>query len=126
MDKRILEWLKQADYDFDTARFMCTGGRYFYAVFMCHLAVEKALKGLYQQRLQETPPKTHNLIYLMKKIGLSPDQNGSGVIARLNEANITTRYPDDIDRLQVSYTQEITTQILAQTKEILEWIKAQF
>jgi len=126
MDKRVLEWLKQADYDFDTARFMCTGGRYFYAVFMCHLAVEKALKGLYQQKLQETPPKTHNLIYLLSRIGLRPDQDRSEVLAGLNEANITTRYPDDIDSLQTSYTQEIATRILTQTKEILEWIKAQF
>jgi HEPN domain-containing protein len=126
MEKRILEWLKQADYDLDTAQFMCMGGRYFYAVFMCHLAIEKALKGLYQQKLQETPPKTHNLIYLLDRIGLRPDQDKGGIITRLNEASIATRYPDDIDGLQNNYTQEIATQILAQTKEILEWIKAQF
>lgn len=126
MDKRALEWLKQADYDLDTAEFMAKGGRHFYAVFMCHLAVEKALKALYQQKLQETPPKTHNLVYLLNRIGLRPDQDKARVIARLNGANIATRYPDDIDALQSNYTQEIATQILAQTKEILEWIKAQF
>jgi len=126
MDKRTLEWLKQADYDFDTARFMCSGGRYFYAVFMCHLAVEKALKGLYQQQRQETPPKTHNLIYLLDRIGLMPDQDKGRAMTRLNEANVTTRYPDDIDRLRSSYTQETTMQVLSQTQEILEWIRAQF
>jgi len=126
MDKRILEWLKQADYDFDTAEFMCTGGRYFYAVFMCHLAVEKALKGLYQQKLQETPPKTHNLLYLLERIGLTPDQRKGRALTRLNEANVTTRYPDDIDSLQRSYTPENTMEILGQTQEILDWIKAQF
>ncbi len=47
MDKRAAEWLKQADFDLDTAEFMAKGGRYFYAVFLCHLAIEKALKGLY-------------------------------------------------------------------------------
>ena len=126
MDKRTLEWLKQADYDFDTARFMCSGGRYFYAVFMCHLAVEMALKGLYQQQRQETPPKTHNLIYLLDRIGLMPDQDKGRAMTRLNEANVTTRYPDDIDRLRSSYTQETTMQVLSQTQEILEWIRAQF
>ena len=126
MDKRILEWLKQADYDIDTAEFMAKGGRYFYAVFMCHLAVEKALKGLYQQGLQETPPKTHNLVYLMNKIGLRPDEDRARVIARLNEANIATRYPEDIDKLRSNYTEEITAKILSQTKEAMEWIKKQF
>jgi HEPN domain-containing protein len=126
MDKRVLEWLKQADYDVDTAEFMAQGDRCFYAVFMCHLAVEKALKGLYQQKLQESPPKTHNLVYLLNRTGLKPDAHKSGVIATLNEANITTRYPDDIDRLQSKYTQEIASEILAGTKEILAWIRAQF
>ena len=126
MDKRTAEWLKQANYDLDTAEFMANGGRHFYAVFMCHLAIEKALKGLYLHHLQEAPPKTHNLVYLLNKIGLRPDADRSKVIAILNEANIATRYPDDIDRLQSRYTPEIAAQILARTKEILEWIKAQF
>jgi HEPN domain-containing protein len=126
MDKKVAEWLKQADYDMDTAEFMAKGGRYIYAVFMCHLAIEKALKGLYLHNLRETPPKTHNLVYLLNRIGLRPDAGKSGVIATLNEANIATRYPDDIDRLQSKYTQEITSEILARTKEILAWIRAQF
>jgi len=126
MDKRTLEWLKQADYDMDTADFMAKGGRCFYAVFMCHLAIEKALKGLYQQKLRETPPKTHNLIYLLNKIDAKPDQDMSRVVAKLGEASVATRYPDDVDKLKGSYTQEITTRILAQTKELLEWIRKQF
>ncbi len=126
MDKRTAEWLKQANYDLDTAEFMANGGRHFYAVFMCHLAIEKALKGLYLHNLQEASPKTHNLIYLLNKIGLRADADKSKVIAILNEANIATRYPDDIDRLQSKYTSEIASQILAGTKEILAWIKAQF
>ena len=126
MDKRVVEWLKQADYDMDTAEFMAKGGRYFYAVFMCHLATEKALKGLYMHSLREVPPKTHNLVYLLNKIGLRPDARQSGVIATLNEANITTRYPDDIEKLQSKYTPAIAAGILAGTQEILVWIRAQF
>ncbi len=41
------EWLTQADYDLDTAQDMLDKGRNFYAVFMAHLAIEKALKGLF-------------------------------------------------------------------------------
>ncbi len=93
---------------------------------MCHLAIEKALKGLYLHKLQEAPPKTHNLPYLLNRIGLRPDDDRSKVIARLNEANIATRYPNDIDPLQSEYTPHIAGQTLAGTKEILKWIKAQF
>jgi len=104
MNNKFLEWLKQAEYDINTAEFMYDGGRFFYAVFMCHLAVEKALKGLFQQKLQETPPKTHNLVYLLSKIGIRPDENIGKIITKLNEASIATRYPDDIDVLQRNYT----------------------
>ncbi len=126
MDKRVLEWLKQADYDMDTAEFMAKGGRYFYAVFMCHLAIEKALKGLYEQNLHETPPKTHNLLFLLDKIGLRPDAERGTFITRLNEANVATRYPEDIDKLQDKYTQQIAARMLTQTRETPEWIKKQF
>lgn len=40
------EWMKQADYDFKTAVAMCESKRYIYTVFMCHLSIEKALKGI--------------------------------------------------------------------------------
>jgi HEPN domain-containing protein len=126
MDPKTLEWLKQADYDLETAEFMAGGGRYFYAVFMCHLAIEKALKGLYQERLQGTPPKTHNLVYLMNQIGLRPDPDRARMIATLNSANITTCYPEDLDKLRSSYTEEIAARILTETREALAWIKSQF
>ena len=48
---------------------MFRSGRYFYAVFMCHLSIEKSLKGLYTKVLNDIPPKTHNLLYLLDKIG---------------------------------------------------------
>lgn len=44
VDKKTEQWLKQSDYDIETASYMLEGGRYFYSVFMCHLAVEKAKK----------------------------------------------------------------------------------
>ena len=38
MTDKSAQWLKQAAYDFDTAEYMLKGGRYLYAVFMCHLS----------------------------------------------------------------------------------------
>jgi len=35
------EWVKQAQYDIDTAHAMLKAGRNIYCVFMCHLAIEK-------------------------------------------------------------------------------------
>lgn len=126
MNEKSNQWLRQADYDISTAEFMCKGQRHFYAVFMCHLSVEKALKGLYLQKSGQTPPKTHNLVYLLNKTGVKPDDKAGLFIAKLNEANIATRYPEDIDKLRKDYTAEVTKDILEKTTELLEWIKKQY
>ncbi|OHB38886.1 MAG: DNA-binding protein [Planctomycetes bacterium RIFCSPHIGHO2_02_FULL_50_42] len=126
MGKLPQEWLRQADYDMDTAEFMFNGGRYFYAVFMCHLSIEKALKGLFKERLKEEPPKVHNLVYFLNKIGIRPSEDIGRFVIKLNEASVTTRYPDDIGKLQKDFSQAVVKDILSKSKETLEWIKAQF
>ena len=110
----------------DTAEFMFNGGRYFYAVFMCHLSIEKALKGLFKERLKEEPPKVHNLVYFLNKIGIRPSEDIGRFVIKLNEASVTTRYPDDIGKLQKDFSQAVVKDILSKSKETLEWIKAQF
>jgi len=62
--KSVNEWILQAEYDFGTANAMLESGRYIYAVFMAHLALEKLLKGCYSKTLNGNPPRTHNLILL--------------------------------------------------------------
>ncbi|KPK83596.1 MAG: DNA-binding protein [Phycisphaerae bacterium SM23_33] len=124
--KRHEEWLKQADYDMDTAEFMLGGGRYFYAVFMCHLAAEKAVKGLYQAKLGKPAPKSHNLVLLLSGIGIKPPEGIAKFVARLNQASVATRYPDNIAALQARYGAAVTKAIVSGTKEALEWIKKQF
>ncbi len=119
------EWLKQADYDMDTADYMFQGGRYFYAAFMCHLSIEKALKGIYRKKLSQEPPRIHNLIYLLNKIGINPPEPIGRFIVKLNEASVATRYPEEISKLQKDFTQGIVKDILSKGRETLEWIKTQ-
>jgi len=119
------EWLKQADYDMDTADYMFEGGRYFYAVFMCHLAIEKALKGFYRKKLRQEPPRVHNLIYLLNKIGIKPPEPVGRFIVKLNEASVATRYPEEIGKLQKDFTKGVVKDILSKGRETLEWIKKQ-
>lgn len=126
MSEKHEEWLKQADYDMDTADAMFSSGRYFYAVFMCHLSIEKSLKGLYSKNFHEVPPKTHNLIYFLNKIGKKPDQELEKFIIKLNTASVATRYPDDLAKIQSAYTEEITKEMIEKSKDVLKWVKTQF
>ena len=126
MSDTYKEWLKQANYDMDTADAMFSSGRYFYAVFMCHLSIEKSLKGLYSKVSGEIPPKIHNLLRLLNKTGKKPEQKTEKFIIKLNTASVATRYPDDLARMQANYTEDVTKEIITKSKEVLQWVKTQF
>ncbi len=117
--------MNQSDYDMDTAVYMYDGGRYIYAVFMCHLAIEKALKGLYYEKHHSIPPKSHNLIYLLNQMGIKPSPDHGKFIVKLNEASIPTRYPENLVKLQKVYSKAVVDDILTQGREVVAWIKKQ-
>ena len=125
MGKDPEEWFRQADYDLETAEDLFNGGRYFYAVFMSHLSIEKALKGIYQAKLKEIPPRVHNLVYLLNKIGMKPPEIQAKFLIKLNEASVPTRYPETLEILKKDYTQSVVKDILLKSKEVLEWIRNQ-
>jgi len=119
------EWYFQSDYDLETAIDMLKSGRNVYCIFMCHLSLEKALKGLLLKRTGEFPAKSHSLIYFVDKIGLELSEEHYEFIYTLNNISIPTRYPDDLRKLFTAYTKERTELILKSTKEVQLWIKQQ-
>ena len=92
---------------------------------MCHLSIEKALKGLYRKKLSQEPPRVHNLIYLITKIGIKPPEPIGRFIVKLNEASVATRYPEEVSKLQKDFTKGIVKEILSKGREALRWIKKQ-
>ena len=125
MSKTPQEWLKQADYDMKTAEIMFDNKRYFYAVFMCHLSIEKALKGIYLERLKEIPPKVRNLVYFIEKIKVQLPENLYDSVFALNRVSVPTRYPDDLQRMLKDYNEERTKKVIENGKEVLLWLKKQ-
>jgi HEPN domain-containing protein len=96
-----------------------------YCVFMCHLAVEKALKGLYFERLRRVPPKSHSLVFLLGEIGVKPPEEHGRFIVKLSEASVPTRYPGDLAKIQAEYTASVVGDILSKGKEVIAWIRRQ-
>lgn len=127
MEKRgaYEEWYFQSDYDLETAFDMYKSGRAVYCIFMCHLSLEKALKGLLTKTTGEFPSKSHSLIYFVDKIGLELNESTYEFVFTLNKISVPTRYPDNLRKLFSEYTKERTESILNQTKELQAWIKQQ-
>lgn len=55
------EWQRGAERALKAAKDMLATENYELALFICHLATEKALKGLYVQKNDAHAPKIHNL-----------------------------------------------------------------
>ncbi|MDR1342173.1 MAG: HEPN domain-containing protein [Prevotellaceae bacterium] len=127
MEKQLKyeEWFLQSDYDLEVADSMLQTGRNIYSIFMCHLSVEKALKGLYIKRLNKIPPKIHNLMYFVGKTALDVPDEANVFLAWINELSITTRYPEDLRKMIALYTKKQTADIYQQTKSVPQWIKDQ-
>ena len=123
--KNSKEWFRQAEYDLKTVDVMFHGRRYIYAIFMCHLALEKALKGLYVIRFKELAPKTHNLIYLAEKINLTIPAPMYNSLFTLNRVSVPTRYPEDLQKMVKSYSKAKTMRVLKESEKILQWLKKQ-
>ena len=119
------EWFFQSDYDLETASHMLQSGRNIYCLFMCHLSLEKALKGLFIKRLNQFPPRLHDLIYFVDNLELEPENTYREFLVWLNRMGTTTRYPEDLRNLINLYPHEQTENIYQQTKIIQQWIKQQ-
>lgn len=123
MRKDSKNLIKSAAYDVETAEHMLKTGRYIYVVFMCHLSMEKMLKAVAAEVTESSPPRTHNLIYLTKLAGISFSEDHLEFIAKITNASVVTRYPEDFASLTDSFPEDVVSLYLNKTKEIIEWLK---
>jgi HEPN domain-containing protein len=107
----------------ETAAHMLRTGRYLYVIFLCHLAIEKMLKANVSEVTHSAPPRTHDLIYLVKKGELEIPQPFLEFIGKINTASIPTRYPEDLQRAISDYPESVARDYLEQTQEIILWLK---
>ena len=93
---------------------------------MCHLSIEKALKGIYHKKLGVMPPRTHNLMMLIQRNEMTPSANERTFLSRLNEMCIVSRYPEDLAKLGHVFTEKSVKATLAEGRVVLLWIKRIF
>jgi HEPN domain-containing protein len=116
-------WMDSSEYDFTTAEHMLQTSRYIYVVFMCHLAIEKLLKAILHEVTGSLPPKTHDLIYLLKLADVEMPDHLLVFVGKINSASIVTRYPEDLSRILSAYPATVARDYFNQSREVLEWLK---
>ncbi len=80
--------------------FLKDAGKFVQALFFGHLYLEKIAKALWvKSNAENAPPKTHNLLKLINESNLDLSVEDKAFLIKLNQYQIESRYPEDIDNL---------------------------
>ena len=122
-EKTVQYWFEGAEYDMDVAEAMYEKGKYPYALFMGHLALEKLLKALVVKTTLKHAPYTHSLPLLIDKSGIQIPRETIKSLARFMEFHFEARYPDEQKSFYEKCTKEFTAKKLQEMKEVFIWLK---
>jgi len=119
----VQHWLSSAREELRAARTMFRGRHWRHVVFLCHLAVEKAIKAVVQEKTLQLPPKTHDLIVLLRRAGVAPPEEVQAFIGQLSGLSIPTRYPDDLRVAAGRFDRTFAAQCIRMTARVLRWFE---
>ena len=119
-NKHIEYWIKNAESDLDTARLLLENKKVLHSLFFCHLVIEKTLKALVLNYTNDFAPKSHNLIFLTDKSGITLAEEFEDFTGILMKYQLEGRYPDfnpDIPNIDKA------NEFLRKTNELHIWLK---
>ena len=118
-------WLGLAKEDIRVAKVLLSSGKFLYFGFMCHLAVEKALRAIIENS-GETPIKSHNLIRLAELGGIldSMSSKQTELLDTLNPLHIEARHRG-MPQIEGVLSVEQCYTLIQQVKEMIQWIEQQ-
>lgn len=122
--KVVAYWQEGAERDFKVAQGLSELGHYAYALFFCHLALEKMLKAVYVSQNKKHAPFTHKLVLLAEESKLNVTEKQKTVLDTITDFNLHTRYADWKKEFYAKYDRkEYAGEYLQTTKELLSWLK---
>ena len=84
-----------------------------------HLFLEKIAKALWvKNNIENVPPKTHNLLKIIKEAGLELSSENQAFLIKLNQYQVESRYPEDIDKLYAITDKPLTEDYFAKIANI--------
>ena len=94
-DLDVATWTEQAEDDLRAAEHLLRGDFPAHATVLAHLAVEKALKGVFRGQTGENPPVTHDLRQLARRLDLTWSRDRREALDDLSDVSILALYAPD-------------------------------
>jgi len=112
-------WTNTAEDDWESVGVLFDGKKYLQALFWAHLTLEKIAKAHWVKNNEgNIPPKTHNLIMLLKQANVDLGEEKMFFLVNYNNFQLSTRYPDYLNKMYKVCTKPFTENQLEQVKEI--------
>lgn len=127
MKPKTQNWLDIAQDDYEVAEQLFENKKFLHCLFFCQQAIEKAIKAVYYEKNEETPPRKHNLISLAEDAGVFNELEplDGDLLDTLSQYYIESRYTEDREVLARKCTKAFTENILKKTGVVFEWLKSQ-
>lgn len=123
--EQITYWINLAEDDIPVMENLFTLGHFHWSLFVGHLILEKYLKAIYVRDNLQTPPKTHNLVFLAKSTKLKLTAVQEEYLLIVNTFNIEARYTDYKNTFYKKCTKVFANNNILKIKEFLQWLKSQ-
>lgn len=120
--QRVQYWLESAKDDWRVAKHLFERRDYPHSLFFGHLTVEKILKAIYVNKLNESPPYTHRLVHLAERLSLKMTEERLSLLETITDFNMEARYPDEKFSFKKRCTKDFTDKYLRKIGEIRKWL----
>lgn len=120
--QRVQYWLESAKDDWRVAKHLFERRDYPHSLFFGHLTVEKILKAIYVNKLNESPPYAHRLVHLAERLSLKMTEERLSLLETITDFNMEARYPDEKFSFKKRCTKDFTDKYLRKIGEIRKWL----
>jgi len=125
VDEVVQYWVELAVADWPVVNHLFASGDYNYSLFLGHLYLEKLLKALVVKVTRQHAPRTHNLLLLAERSGLTISKGKRDILLRVNGYSIETRYPEQYISGQKQYTREHCESEIDVIRKVAQWLKSE-
>ena len=121
----VQKWLDHVHEDISAADCLFQNKHWLYVGFLCHQAIEKALKAYYAANNDDDPPYTHSHTRLLNICGLTDELSDDllDFIDLMVPMYIESRYPEQKEQAAQMLNENACRYILKTTKELTQWIE---
>lgn len=125
MQEPVEKYVLGCKEDLETAQLLLDQGRCFYIPFLCHLAINKVLRGYYLDYLNRYPPFTDDLLAIADdtEAGLQMDEETRNFVNSLSIWPQIVGNPVYRQKIIDQTSPDATREILEQTEKIVEMVR---